>query len=289
MDPQEALNRLGGVADFGTLSKLCGRRAIERAVRGEAISRDGRGRYSLSIANDALRAASALSGVVSHTSAALHWGWEVKTVPRRPHVTIGRSRTPTRKHQSELCLHWATLGPGDVVDRVTSPGRTLVDCLRSLPGEEALAVADSALRHRAIGREGLARIAEGITGPGARRARTIAAAADGRAANPFESVLRAISLEVPGLRLVPQLSIQAADFSARPDLVDPALRVVAEADSQTWHNANRSQLRRDCRRYTGLVARGWLVGRFAWEDVMFEPGYVRSELTLLRDRAHRGA
>jgi very-short-patch-repair endonuclease len=83
--------------------------------------------------------------------------------------------------------------------------------------------------------------------------------------------------------------ITAPDFFARPDLVDADLMVVVEADSNTWHNASRAQLRRDCRRYTGLVVRGWLVVRFAWEDVMFEPAYVRSELVRLVTQAQERA
>lgn len=289
MDPQEALHRLGGLASYSTLANLCGRRSIERAVRVGAILRDARGCYALPAADDALRAASALSGVVSHTSAALHWGWEVKAVPAKPHITVGRSRNPSRKQQSAVIMHWAALRPEDVVARVTSPGRTLVDCLRSLPKDEALAIADSALRHEVIGTAGLLRIAEALRGPGAGAARSVALVADRRAANPFESVLRSIALDVPGLQVEPQYPIRHPDFFARPDLVDPALRIVVEADSQTWHNANRAQLRHDCRRYTALVARGWLVARFAWEDVMFEAGYVHQELLTLADRARQRA
>jgi very-short-patch-repair endonuclease len=174
--------------------------------------------------------------------------------------------------------HWATLDADDVVDLVTTRERTLADCLRVLPVDEGLAVADSALRHGAVGARALLRIGESISGPGAAKARFVVRHADARAANPFESVLRSISLDVPGLRLQPQLRISAPGFFARPDLVDRDLMVVVEADSNTWHNGSRAQLRRDCRRYTGLVVRGWLVVRFAWEDVMFEPLYVGTEL-----------
>ena len=62
---------------------------------------------------------------------------------------------------------------------------------------------------------------------------------------------------------------------------------VVEADSHTWHSS-RSALRRDCRRYSELVVRGWLVVRFAWEDVMFDPDFVRGILIgLAAQRAHR--
>lgn len=55
------------------------------------------------------------------------------------------------------------------------------------------------------------------------------------------------------------------------------LHVILEADSFTWHG-DRQALARDAKRYNLLVADGWLVLRFAWEDVMFDPAYVRSVL-----------
>lgn len=222
-------------------------------------------------------------------SAALHWGWEVKTVPDRPHVTVRRNRNLLRAQRALAHPHWADLTADEVVEGVTSRERTLTDCLRFLPFDEALAVADSALRHHDVSSAGLMRLGDALAGPGAARGRRVTRRADGMAANPFESVLRAISLEIPDLRLRPQLRIAEPGFFARPDLVDPDQRIVVEADSQTWHNANRSQLRRDCRRYTGLVVRGWLVARFAWEDVMFEAPYVTTELSLLVARAHQRA
>jgi very-short-patch-repair endonuclease len=287
--PVDALHLLGGVATYGALIRLTDRAALEARVATGDIVRDARGRYALAAADEARRAANAVSGVVSHLSAATHWGWQVKLVPERPHVTVPRNRNLARSARRLVVPHWATLAADDVVDLVTTRERTLADCLRTLPVDEGLAVADSALRHGDVSAASLLRIGEGVTGPGAARARFVARHADGRAANPFESVLRCISLELPGLHLRPQLRITAPGFFARPDLVDRDLMVVVEADSNTWHNASRSQLRRDCRRYTGLVVRGWLVARFAWEDVMFEPDYVRTELCHLVVRAEERA
>ena len=50
-------------------------------------------------------------------------------------------------------------------------------------------------------------------------------------------------------------------------------KVVAEADSFEFHG-RRQALTRDCERYTALAVRGWVVLRFSWENVMFEPAYV---------------
>jgi very-short-patch-repair endonuclease len=51
------------------------------------------------------------------------------------------------------------------------------------------------------------------------------------------------------------------------------LEIVAEADSYEWHGG-RAELASDARRYNLLVVGGWLVLRFAWEDVMFDRDYV---------------
>ena len=66
----------------------------------------------------------------------------------------------------------------------------------------------------------------------------------------------------------------------RPDLVDEDLRIVLEADSFEWHG-KRASLRRDCRRYNLLVVDGWLVLRFAWEDVMHDQEFVRAVLVAI--------
>lgn len=99
--------------------------------------------------------------------------------------------------------------------------------------------------------------------------------ADGRAANPFESVLRAIASGVAGLSVVPQLWISGI---GQPDLVDERLRLVLEADSVEFHG-RRIALRKDCERYNALVVEGWLVLRFAWEHVIHDPEYVRRVIT----------
>ena len=70
--------------------------------------------------------------------------------------------------------------------------------------------------------------------------------------------------------------------------MDEDLGVVLEADSFEWHG-DRAALRRDARRYDLMVVNGWLVLRFAWEDVMFDQDHVRSVLVavvrLVRGRA----
>jgi very-short-patch-repair endonuclease len=285
MHPVEALHRLGGVGTRRQILRLSDRADFERVLGAGDILRDARGRYSLPTVSDGARLANEMAGTLSHLSAALQHGWEVKTVPERPHLTFVRGRN-LPGGRGRFVPHWSRMGPDDVIDGVTTKARTLLDCLQTCAFDEALCVADSALRHGDVTPAALVTLAATAVGAGARQARRVARLADGRSANPFESVLRAVSIDVPGLDLVPQVTIAHGRFIVRPDLVDVDRRLVVEADSHTWHST-RGALRRDCRRYTGLVIRGWTVVRFAWEDVMFDPDYVRASLISLAASAER--
>jgi hypothetical protein len=74
--------------DARTLARLTSRRRIRTAICKGRIVRDGWGKYALPTADHARRVAHALSGAVSHTSAAAHYGWEMKHPPERPTVTV---------------------------------------------------------------------------------------------------------------------------------------------------------------------------------------------------------
>jgi very-short-patch-repair endonuclease len=157
---------------------------------------------------------------------------------------------------------------------VTSPVRTVIDCARRLEFGPALAVADSALRHGDVMPMELLDAAAAVRGKGAARARRVAGHASGLAANPFESMLRAIAVEA-GLSVRPQVGIPLGeDEVVHPDIVDRERRVVLETDSWEFHSG-RDAFARDCRRYTLLVVRGWTVLRFTWRQVMHDPDFVR--------------
>jgi len=271
----ECLSQLGGIASRAQLIAMMSRNEVDRALTHGDIVVVGRGRYALSSVDAAVQHAHALNGVLSYTSAALHHGWEVKTVPERPHITVPRKRKVSLDRRRGVDLHRADLTSDDMAGIATSKELTLTQCLRTLPFGEALAVADSAARH---GEQALLRrVAITARGPGSPQVRRVIQAARGEAANPFESALRAISLDVPGLDVEPQVLIRSETGWTRPDLVDRERRIVLEADSFEWHG-QRAALRRDAKRYNLLVVDGWIVLRFAWEDVMFDPGYVHQLL-----------
>lgn len=269
------LARLGGVADAATLVRHTSRRRLRTAVERGDVVRLGVGRYALPAADLGRQAAARVAGVVSHESAAAAWGWELRHPPGRPVVTVAPNRNIGAGRREGVELRWSRLALHEVRNGVTAPGRTVIDCAKRLPRDEAPTVADSALRHRDVTKALVMRLAEDVKGPHRAKVLWVARHADGRAANPFESVLRAIALDVPGLDLVPQVVIAEAGFAVRPDLVDVERRLIVEADSFEFHG-RRAALKKDCERYNVLVLAGWRVLRFTWEHVMFEPELVRA-------------
>jgi very-short-patch-repair endonuclease len=274
------VRRQGGFATRAQIVSATSRREFEAAVRQGDVVWFSRGRYGVPDLDLDIMTAHGLRAVLSHGSAALWHGWEVKTLPDKTHVTIPRRRRlalpPT------VVTHRSDLAADEVVDGIcTSARRTLLDCLRTMPSDDALTIADSALRH-GVRRRLLDDIAATVRGPGRPGVLSAVRNADIRSANPFESVLRSIASEVEGLHVVPQLWIETDRQSVRPDLVDERLKVVLEAESFAWHG-DRAALKRDARRFNFLAADGWIVLRFTWEEVMFDRAYVLEVLRSVVD------
>jgi very-short-patch-repair endonuclease len=275
----EELERRGGVAASKVLVGATSRRDLELALRDASVVRLSRGRYALPTGSAARRAAHELSAVAVGLSAAAHHGLLLKWQPKRPHLVVPRGRRVPAAAQQANDVSWRRI-PGAAVEDgwVLRPAFTVVDCASRLPFDEALAVADCALRFGRVSGEGLEQAQ--ATWPRGRSLRVsqVLAAADAQAQGPFESVLRAIALDVPGLRVVTQHRIDVeGGFLARVDLADLRLRMVLEADSFEFHGLPEL-MDKDCRRYDELVVDGWLVLRFSWSQVMTKDEWVRSVL-----------
>ena len=263
----------GGLATAAQIITAFDRPRFERAVADGQVRRVARGRYATYAVDSARDAAVSLTGVVSGLSAAQWWDWEVKRQPERPVVTVPRNRSVRR---DGVVVQRRDLPEGAVVDGIVlSKAETVVDCARSLPFDEALAVADSALRDPTVTRAELLRAADASPRWGRAKVQRVVELADARADNPFESCVRALALDVPGLTLEPQVQVDNVGWA---DLVDVRLRIVVECDSWAFHSGP-DLFRRDVRRYTDMVRRGWLVVRFVWEDVTGRPDRVRDVLT----------
>jgi hypothetical protein len=271
LDPVAVVRRAGGLARRPELRALVTRNRLDAAIKAGDLIVVGRSTIALADHDAGLVAARATRGVLAGESAALHWNWPVKRPPREPAVIVPRNHS----HRLDgVNLLRRSLPSEAAVGHVLTPTATVIDCARSVPFDAALAVADSALRSRRVSRSDLAAALEIVPARFRPRVERVITAADRRAANPFESVTRAIALGVPGLIVEPQGDV---DGIGHGDLVDRRLRLVIECDS--WeHHSQREPFRRDVRRYNRMVLADWTVVRLLWEDVMAYPERVRSDL-----------
>ncbi len=268
----ELIRRRDGHATWQELKSQCTQHELRRALAEGEVIRVGRGRYALPDQNPARELAAAAGGVLSHLSAAVHLGLAVLRRPDVVHITV-----PSAAHRS--CPPGAVLHRTDLADherdrRSTDPLRTVIDCVATLPFAEALAVADSALRVELVRPEELHAASERFRGRGAVQLRRVAGAADGDAANPFESALRALLLDAGLTSFVPQQPVLLVTGGrVHADLGDRRRLIAIEADSFE-HHGSRGALRADCRRYDEMTRAGWTVLRFAWEHVVGDPQWI---------------
>jgi very-short-patch-repair endonuclease len=274
-----AVGRLGGITSRKPLLRLVTRGDLERSVAAGDVVRVARGRYALPTDDRARHSAQALTGTAVLVTAAAHWGWARMWEPRQPQVAVPRGRNVDVQARAGVELRWRDLPRQDVVDQwVTTRERTLLDCAALLPFDQALAITDSALRDRSVSRSALLARAAALPHLHRGRAEKVFTQADPLAANPFESALRAIALEVPGLEVRCQVRIDDEHgWVGRVDLADESLRIVIEADSMEYHG-EREAMDRDVERYTRLGCDGWLVLRFTWYHVMTRPDWVAAML-----------
>jgi very-short-patch-repair endonuclease len=282
MDVVEAITSLGGTARWIELREYASQRAIEGAVRDKQIVRIGRGVYRLP---NLPEPESVPPGVYSHVTAAEIWELGVLHKTKITHITV--PRTKRVEVPANTKVHYADLPPEATDGRTTRPLQTVLDCARTCRFDEALAIADTAVRVRMVTKPILIKAAAGLRGAGSRQARRIASLCDERSHSPLESALRALLIEQGLTFFEPQYRARSAtgDVLAKVDLGDPVTGVLLEADSFLFHG-HRGQLEWDARRYNVLVAHGYLVLRFAYEHVLGDKDWVVD--TVKRTLALRG-
>lgn len=300
-----ALIELGGIGSTADLVAASSWAAVRAAVADGSIVRVARGHYTVAgLADPALggqaptRAwsrwhegpsadevavltaryaiARGRGGALSGLCAAAHHGWPILQEPRRIDITLPPSRKAPRYGPADVTRYThRVLTDAEWADRVTSPLRTVLDCARSLPFAQALTVADSALRCESVGPLELREQADMARGRGAGLVRRVALCADARAANPFESALRAVHDDLPGLHLEPQLQICGDGLNVHLDMADERLRIVVEADSYAFHG-DRERFERTQRRQVELAGRDWIVLPYGFAAATQESEWVRA-------------
>jgi hypothetical protein len=154
----------------------------------------------------------------------------------RAYLTDGCTQHSTRLDDTAV-IEVATLWPGDLVQRadviLTSPGRTVADCLRHYPAEIAVPIADAALNDERTSSIQVARILALQAGwPYAGRANFTWPLVDGRRESWLEST-SAVRLWSAGVELAePQVEIfnRAGTLIARVDSLWHSHGTVGEAD-----------------------------------------------------------
>jgi len=264
------LAQLGGRGTFAQLTRVIPKRELAAAVRSGAVVRLARGVYGLPGPSTDQRVAVAYDGVVSHQSAAVAWRLPLLAPPEQPHITVPTKRRP--RPGPPAVLHWAPVEADDQARRLTSLLRTVLDCSRTLPFGEALAVADASLANK-LTRPRLIAAAMAMRGPGSKQARQVAVAATGASGSFLESMLRALVAQAGLEGFEPQVVVKRGQFRARVDLGHRQAKIAVEAEGYEFHGSS-ADFAADCRRYDELVAAGWLVLRFTYQQVLFEPDWV---------------
>jgi hypothetical protein len=262
------LERLGGTATLAEIVGITSRRALRTAVAKGEVERLTRGVYALPTAHVMKKRAAEIRGVLSHQSAAQYWRIAMLHETDDIHVTVPRDSRPLPR--KGVVLHYADVDQ----EKVMSPLRTVLGCALTLPFPEALAIADSACRMELLNRDELEVGAARLRGAGRRRAVRVTQHVDARAANPFESAMRALAIEAGITGFQPQLLVPGSDPAAWVDLGDPVRRIAFEADSFAFHGSPAA-LAKDCRRYDELIGLGWLVQRFTYDQVTSDQEWTR--------------
>jgi very-short-patch-repair endonuclease len=267
----EVLVRLGGWSTAAELVQLTSRRALADAVRRGDVERLARGIYGLPGLAADVATAIAYDGVLSHLTAAAAWRLPLLVSPEKPHVTLPTNRNA--RSGPPAVLHWADLSRTELRKRRSSLERTVLDCARILPFGEALAVADAALATGRLTHDELTAAVVAMRGPGRPNALRVAAAASRLSDSFLESMLRSLLITAGVDGFEPQVVVDLGGARVRVDLGHRVALVALEADGYEFHGSP-GKFAADCRRYDDLVAAGWLVLRFTYQQVIGDPEWV---------------
>jgi len=223
----------------------------------------------------------ATDGVVSHRSAAELWGLiqpagyvEVSIRPNR----TPRLQPPAVAHRikdlhPELAAERAGL-------RLTDPVRTIID-LGLVVSRRA--VSDAMSRGISTGlftAADIGRLRDALARPGRNGTGVVRSILDARSLldAPEESLLERRLLDLVTSSALPRPTFQhevweSGRFVARIDAAYPAQRVAIEVDGYGPHTTPEA-FQRDRTRQNRLVALGWTVLRFTWDDVVRRPDQV---------------
>lgn len=281
MDVLDRLAELGGVARRSQLGAgAADLRAIEAARGAGQVCDLGAGWIALAEVPAAVVAARRLNGAVTCISAAPFYGLATIGETSGAHVAVPRRRglrpvpAPTRVHRE---THWTR--PSQMPP-VAPIAEVLSRVLRCQPARSAIVTVDSALNKELVTVDEVAALLEG---PGSVAALAALDRANSRSRSGIETLAR-LALEDAGLRT--KAGVLVSGVGEVDLLVEDW--VVVECDGFAYHSGRR-EYREDRRRDRVLSARGYVVLRFTWEEIMRDPEIVAVAVRSVLDRERKGA
>ncbi|HAP91644.1 MAG TPA: hypothetical protein DEQ49_16525 [Arthrobacter bacterium] len=165
--------------------------------------------------------------------------------------------------------------------------RTVLDCARILPLEQAAVIGDHALR-KGAGIDSMRRLLDGSpVKRGNRRALDLLAALDGRSESVGETRTRLLLRSFGFNMFIPQVELPTTSGHFRADFADPVSRIVIEFDGSgkyTDYRPTEEVLLAERRRENALIEEGWLVLRLEWKHLAY-PAEVRRRLLAMMERS----
>lgn len=262
-----------GVASAAALRRRGLTRAdVDSALASGAIRRLRRGWYADWTARPDVVGAVQAGGRLSCVSLLrAHGAWTLDD--GSVYVRVAKGATPRRG--AHVRLHWTRepLDPNLAVDDLEDALRVAVHCLDL---RHLIAVVDSVLNSRLLREEVVERVL--LATP---RGRQAWSRVDGRAESGIETFAR-LALRRAGVRVRSQVEIAGI---GRVDLL-VGDRLVVELDGESWHGGS-ADFERDRARDRALLARGYLVVRASYRQVMDELPLVTSQiLAIVRRDEH---
>lgn len=275
MDAVTALALAGSVARTNRLVEQgVTHREIARQVRSGTVIRVRQGVLALPEAPQDLVTATLHAGRLTCASAARHYGLWLLHPPVAHHLcSHARAQQHWVNHHRQLSV------PVHPTLPLVGPVDVLIHALHCLPALDAAVMVESSLRRADTVRPFLLDRLQGNRNGPARAALDLVT---GTAESALEVVARVLFSRA-GIHLQSQVQL---DGVGRVDFLLEGFLVV-EVDGDAYHS-DRAARRRDRNRNNMTVAGGYLVLRYGYEDVMFHPDAVLSQvLTVLSGRPLR--
>lgn len=219
--------------------------------------------------------------VADRRTAAVLWQMDMLVEPKLVEVRAPRSQSRTPLEGVDLRSSEATsraeVAAGGLEPLGVTPAlETVLDCCVARPMQEAVVIADSALRRGLLTVEELSAAVANRGGvPGVKKMRRLLTLVDPQSGSVLESLLRFL-LNSNGIWPSSQVHITSRDGRRTVGRVDFCFhreRLVIECDGRRWHDPEDAR-NSDRERDNGMARAGWRVLRFTWDEVRRSAGYV---------------